>query len=473
MMYELVGTRVVAPYLGASTYVWTSIIGVVLASLSLGYWWGGNWADHEPKLHKLAPIFGMAATLVACTGWLSTIVSILIRMNELPLEIEASLAALILFAPTATLLGFVSPYVTRLHVETLSTIGKRLGTMAAFSTVGSIIGTFLAGFWLIPLFGTEQLLLIISLLLMGLGVVCAVSGKQWQMVVGILIVVLTMVGLRQFTLSRSSEIDIDTAYSRVQVTKTTDLTTNRPIVLLHTDAGEAQSAMYLDGDDYVFAYTKLMDVFKVVQPTPKRVLILGGAGYTMPRHLLEWESKPEVTVVEIDPDMTEIARTYFGLVDHQRLTIKHTDARTFLAATDQQYDVIMVDVFSHGYGIPFHILTKQSLREFRQHLQPNGVMVVNVIGAPQGKHDELVGSVYQTFQTQFPTVQLFSAYPTMPTMLQNVVILATSVEIETNQVSSSEYGQFQLQQPPLRGRILTDNYAPMEAMVRAQWKLQE
>lgn len=470
-MYELVGTRVVAPYLGASTYVWTSIIGVVLASLSLGYWLGGNWADDRPALHKLAPIFGVAAALVACTGWLSSVAGVLVQMNTLPLEIEASLTALLLFAPTATLLGFISPYVTRLHVQSLATVGKQLGSMAALSTIGSIVGTFLAGFWLIPLLGTEHLLLILSLILMGRGMVCAASGKKWVMMLVICVVVSLLVSLRQITLQRSSLIDVDTAYSRVRIIKTTETATGRPLIQLSTGAGEAQSAMYLDGDEYVFTYTKLMDVFKVVQPAPKQVLILGGAGFTMPKHLLQWHSEPAVTVVEIDAGMTELARQYFGLTDHPRLTVKHTDARTFLAASDQQFDVILVDVFSHGYGIPFHILTKQSLIEFRRHLHPNGVMVVNVIGAPQGAHEELVGSTYQTLQTQFPIVTLFSTHPNSPTDIQNVILVATSADISTDQFLASEYGTFLLTQPPLRGRVLTDDYAPMEAMVRAQWEV--
>lgn len=469
MIYELVGTRVVAPYLGASTYVWTSIIGIVLASLSLGYWLGGNWADQEPALYKLAPIFGMAAVLVASTGWISSLVGTLVHLNKLPLEIEASAAAVLLFAPTATLLGFISPYITRLHVQSLATVGKQLGTMAAFSTIGSIVGTFLAGFWLIPFFGTEHLLLIISLLLMLLGLVCAASGQKWHMMLFIFGIVSAIVAIRQVNLSRSSLIDVDTAYSRVRILHTTDLKSGRPVIQLSTGAGEAQSAMYTDGDDYAFAYTKLMDVFQVVQPSPKNVLILGGAGFTMPRHLLNWDSQPAVTVVEIDPGMTKLAKQYFGLTNHPRLTIHHTDARTFFTEINQQYDVILVDVFSHGYGIPFHILTKESLVEIKKHLQPNGVIVVNVIGAPQGERDMLVGSVYQTFRSRFPAVALFSTHPESPTQLQNVVLLATSSDLPLNQLAASEYDTFHLTQPPLGGKVLTDDFAPMEAMVRAQW----
>lgn len=469
MIYELVGTRVVAPYLGASTYVWTSIIGVVLASLSLGYWWGGRWADHHPALYKLAPVFGGAAGLVALTGWLSDWVRSWIGLFGLSLEMSAMVAAVGLFAPAATLLGVVSPYLTRLHVQSLTTVGRQLGTMAAFSTMGSIVGTFLAGFLLIPLLGTEKLLLCIAGVLALLGVVCAVVGRKWLLAAMIVVMVGGIAGLRQLLLASQQVVDVDTAYSRVQITRGTEQHTGRPVVQLATGSDEAQSAMFLDGDDYVFAYTRLMDVFSMVQPAPKKVLILGGAGYTMPRHLLRWESAPAVTVVEIDPGMTELARQHFGLVDDQRLVIKHTDARTFLTQATDQYDVIMIDVFSHGYGIPFHILTKESLSEFHRRLAPDGVIVTNVIGAPQGERDGLVGSVVKTFQTQFNQIELLSVYPEHLTHLQNVIIVATDVPLTTDWLADSIYVPQRLSQLPLGGRVLTDDYAPMEALVRAQW----
>jgi len=469
MIYELVGTRVVSPYLGASTYIWTSIIGVVLASLSIGYWWGGKWADDRPALGKLAPLFAMAAILVAATGWLSDIAQWSLSLVALPIELKAVLCALFLFAPAATLLGVISPYITRLHLQTMETAGKQIGKMSAFSTLGSIAGTFLAGFVLIPLLGTEHLLQLIAVALAILSVVCFLEDKKEKKLMPLLVVLTGIVLSREAFISASPQIDIDTAYSRVKISEYDEAETGKKVVELSTGLNEAQSAMYLANDEYVFSYTKMMDVFSVVQPDPKSALILGGAGYTVPQHLLKWPSTPQVTVVEIDPGMTALARQYFRLQDDPRLSINHEDARTFLQNSTNTYDVIMVDVFSHAYGIPFHILTEESMQEFRRNLSENGVIVTNVIGAPQGQRDELVGSVVKTFQTQFAHVELFIIHPDKPTAAQNVIVLATNAADGVAQLETSGYKEFWLQQPQLQGRVLTDDYSPMEALARAQW----
>lgn len=469
MIYELVGTRVVAPYLGSSTYIWTSIIGVVLASLSVGYWCGGKWADDKPALFKLAPVFGGAAILVAATAWISDIVQFFLSYIALPIELQAIITALFLFAPAATLLGVISPYITRLHLQSMDTAGKQIGKMSAFSTLGSIAGTFLAGFVLIPLLGTEHLLMFIGVLLAGLAIICAVAEKKISKMLPFLIVLFSITVVRQMLLSNSQRIDVDTAYSRIKISYLIENETGKKIVQLSSGMNEAQSAMYVDSDEYVFNYTKLMDVFTLVQPEPKKVLVLGGAGYTIPRHLLNWSSKPDVNVVEIDPGMTQLAKKYFGLEDDPRLAIHHEDARTFLSQSTESYDLIMVDVFSNFYGIPFHILTEESMKGFYNRLNSQGVIVTNVIGPPQGSQDELVASIMKTFKTQFQNVEMFVVNPEMPETKQNVIVLATNSTLNLNQVFASQYAENRLEISPTRGRVLTDNYSPMESMVRAQW----
>jgi spermidine synthase len=198
------------------------------------------------------------------------------------------------------------------------------------------------------------------------------------------------------------------------------------------------------------------------------VLILGGAGYTVPQHLLNWPSQPDVTVVEIDPGMTRLAKKYFRLRDHDRLDIKHEDARIFLQDSTEKYDVVMIDVFSNSYGIPFHILTKESMEQLKNRLSDNGVIVTNVIGSPEGKSNRLVGSVVQTFKTQFKEVTLFSTDRSKPDTVQNVIVLATNASLDKNTLHLSAYLENYFPYSSLSGLVLTDDYSPMEAMARAQ-----
>src|SRR4051812_1115787 len=113
MIYEIIGSRILAPYIGTSTYVWTSLIGVILGSLSLGYWFGGQMADRQPALRILSVVLFIAGAFLSATILLQNIVLSMISVSSLGLEIKSIVAALILFAPASVLFGFVTPYAVR------------------------------------------------------------------------------------------------------------------------------------------------------------------------------------------------------------------------------------------------------------------------------------------------------------------------------------------------------------------------
>ena len=160
MIYEIVGSRILAPYIGTSTYVWTSLIGVILASLSLGYWLGGKMADRQPELKHLAGVMFFAAAMLSATILLHELVLTVLAVSALGLEIKSILAALILFAPASVLFGFVTPYAVRLKMLSVADAGKTVGRLYALSTVGSILGTFAAGFFLLPFVGSLRTLVV-------------------------------------------------------------------------------------------------------------------------------------------------------------------------------------------------------------------------------------------------------------------------------------------------------------------------
>ncbi|CAN5599837.1 hypothetical protein BH18ACI1_BH18ACI1_02270 [soil metagenome] len=168
MIYEITGTRLLSPYIGASTYVWTSLIGVILAALSLGYWLGGKIADKKPDIKILASVIFLAGGLVSLTILLKDIILSFIAESSAILEIKSLIAALLLFAPASVLLGFVTPYAVKLKMSSLADTGKTVGRLYALSTVGSILGTFLAGFFLIPFVGSEKSLYLIGASLISL-----------------------------------------------------------------------------------------------------------------------------------------------------------------------------------------------------------------------------------------------------------------------------------------------------------------
>ena len=162
MIYEITGSRIVAPYLGTSTYIWTSLIGVILGALSLGYWIGGRAADKNPSIRILASAIFTAGGLVSLTILSKDVLLQLISSTPIGTEFKSILAAVLIFAPASVALGFVIPYASKLRVVSLDMTGRTVGRLYALSTIGSIVGTFLAGFVLIPFVGSVRTLYLIA-----------------------------------------------------------------------------------------------------------------------------------------------------------------------------------------------------------------------------------------------------------------------------------------------------------------------
>jgi predicted membrane-bound spermidine synthase len=122
MIYEIIGSRILAPHIGTSTYVWTSLIGVILGALSLGYWLGGRVADRNPNLKILPAVLFFAAALVTFTMLIKELVFFFGLTVSMRLEFKAVIASILLFAPASILLGFVTPYAVRLKTDRVKSL---------------------------------------------------------------------------------------------------------------------------------------------------------------------------------------------------------------------------------------------------------------------------------------------------------------------------------------------------------------
>ena len=168
LVIELIAGRIMAPYVGVSLYTWTSIIGIVLAGMSVGNYLGGVVADRHASRHTLGVIF--VAGSVSCLLILvitDLVIGQTFRLSLLPRIVVYTTA---IFLLPSLVLGMVSPLVVKLALADLQRTGNTVGTIYAFSTAGSIVGTFLTGFWLISWLGTRSIVWIVAgvLLLTGL-----------------------------------------------------------------------------------------------------------------------------------------------------------------------------------------------------------------------------------------------------------------------------------------------------------------
>jgi len=165
MAYEIIGSRMLGPYVGTSMMVWSSIIGIILLSLSLGYYYGGKMADQKPKYKSLAFIIAGSALLIILSTLLKDVVLSALLSISTNVKLVSILASILLFSLPAFGLGMVSPFAARLKMKDVKTSGATVGSLYALSTLGSITGTFLAGFYFIPSFRITTILMILALVL--------------------------------------------------------------------------------------------------------------------------------------------------------------------------------------------------------------------------------------------------------------------------------------------------------------------
>lgn len=468
MIYELVGTRVTSPLIGSSLYVWTAIIGSILVCLSAGNYLRGFFADRSPNLKTLSLFLIWASFFVGLTNWLADYLDSFINNSNILLEIKAVFLSLILFGPASVFLGMISPYVVKLSLLDSANNGKRIGLTYMLSTLGSIVGTFLAGFLLIPLLGTEQLILLISflLLLLSLFIGGIPSFKNFL----IILIIITLLFFRLVKIRNDKNVEFDTAYQRVKISSFFHPKEEQQVVAMFFDNSGIQSLKLIDSYRLITPYLQLMQVYKSLINPPKRVLFIGGAGYTMPSYLLQADDKVMIDVVEIDPEITFLAKKYFGLVEDDRLNSIHLDGRLFLNQSKQKYDLMVLDAFGgNGLAPPFHLITKEAFFASKNILNDDGLLILNVPSVLEG-NTHLLSSVYTTLNSVFKDILILASKTNEPDKFQNVILVASKNQLIFNPNSEYEYSEFikkSLWNRSLKnGYLLTDNYAPVEFLER-------
>lgn len=350
--------------------------------------------------------------------------------------------------------------------------GKTVGRLYALSTVGSIFGTFLAGFVLIPFVGSTRTLYLIGFCLIGLSVLLAPFAltKANLTILILFICGVSATELQGYLLFKMNDLrEIDTEYSRVQVFTMTDEESGRKVRAMAFDPHFIQSKMYLDSDELATEYLKYYHLVRHFKPDFQTTLLIGGAGYSFPKDFLKTYPDKQIETVEIDPKMTEIAQKYFNLQENPNLKIFHEDGRIFLNRADAgKYDAVFLDAFGSLFTVPFHLTTIEAVTEINRVLKDDGVVIFNVGGALKGKASRFLNAELATYKQIFPQVLLFKVRPERADEdVQNLIIVAlkskntinlTSPEAEISRLLENIYNQPIMLKTP----ILTDELAPVE-----------
>ena len=472
MILELDGSRLLAPYLGTTIVVWSSLIGVILGSLSLGYWLGGKLADRHATPAVLALIILLAALFIAAIPYGQMVLFAVIMQAAVSLSLKGLIVSVVLFAPCTALLGMVAPFAVKLKLEKLQGAGSTVGNLYAFSTLGSIAGTFLAGFFLIQYFRTTTVIFLVGLVLMTASFLMGWQRRFFAaqcLVTLILISSLVMFRLDNVASAKQGFVDIDSQYSRIWVYDGKDTSTGKPIRSMQI-GDEHSSAMFLNSDDLVYEYTKYYRLGAYFNPTVNRALMLGGAAYSFPKDFLIKYPAAHLDVAEIDPVVTQLARQYFKLPNSDRLTIFSEDGRTFLNGKHSSYDVIYADAF-RSFAVPYQLTTVESVRRMSDLLTSQGAVLANLIGTIQGPKSQFVRAEYVTFKAVFPQVYLIPvSNPSGGNEVQNIMLVAlkdkqtptwTSNNAELNGYLAHVWRQPIDSQIP----VMTDELAPVDRYV--------
>ncbi len=464
MVFELVGLRVLAPFLGSSSIVWTSVIGIILLFMSAGYWKGGKLADQYHATRVLGLILLGAAASILVMNVSKNVVLVQLNSYSLPLITKSLLACTLLFGAPSFLMAMVSPFAIRLSMDKKENSGSVAGGIYAFSTLGSIVGTFLGGFVLISFLGTNLIIYLLSILLFLLSLLFIV--KEFHKIALVVAFLVVGNGL-QLTKSRNY-IDIDTQYARVFIEHGNYKNQETKFLLLD---GYVNSGMAIAAPNkLLFEYTQFFDVLKYYHPQFDRVLLFGGGGFSYPKHFQEKFPSAHLDIVEIDGQLTQISQEHFAFEKAMNTTIYNEDARYFLQKEHQAYDVVLYDVLTSPLSIPFHLTTQETFKEVSHILMDDGVLILNLLGDLKGKSARFIESEFLTLQSVFPQVLIYSAQEKNVNGLHNYMMVAIKQKQEILNEHIPKTYQKLLAHPvtlkmEMNGFVLTDNFAPVDHLI--------
>ena len=466
MMVELLGTRIIGPFYGVSLIVWSSLLSVALLALSVGYFVGGHFADRGEPL-RLPHAVMAAAAMIAVIPLFSQPVQLF--FDDFGLRWGALSSAFVLFTPPLVFLGMAGPFVIRMMTDHVANVGSTAGNVYAISTVGSVVGTLLLGFYLLPLFGTHAILFVLAFILLCLSLTLVVYETKRLQYKYVLLpwlgfsAILTMGLLWQLLSGGSKQTDEhytvlfegETHYGWVRVVDQKD----DQIRWLMSDASTI-GAEYLPSGESLLGYQSVVRLLPWFNPDGKKALLVGlGAGHLVAdfaNYGIQTDS------VEIDPTVAYAAQRFFNFKPTGKVIVG--DARYRVKQLHETYDFIIHDCFTGG-SEPYHLLSREMMIELKSKLKPGGVLAVNFVGFTDAQRLKPVKSVARTLDSVFKYRKSFVPKP--GETFSDYIFVVSESELDSNQHPNSDQPHKWLTEREVNietagGELISDDFNPLE-----------
>jgi len=483
LIIEIVAIRILSPYFGNTIYTVSGVITVVLLALSLGYYFGGKLADKYPEEKNFYGIIMLSGASVILLH-LFSMIFLPVFGYKLPLIQGPIISSIILFFFQSFLLGMLSPFaikLQKLRLENLG-VGSASGQIFFWSTLGSIFGSLSAGFFLIPNFGIDKIILGVGFLLFILGFfVILKTNLRFKIFLAIFALVLIFFFITSLNFDPEGMIySKDSLYQKIFIYD--GIYDGKPTRFLKQDRNSS-AAQFIGSDELVFDYTKYYALYQVFNKDIEDSLVIGGGAYSVPKALLKDLNNVNVDVAEIDPLIFELSKQYFNVPDDERLSNFSEDGRRFLHDTDKKYDFIFSDAYSSFFSTPEHLTTKEFFIIAKDKLQDNGVFIANVVGSLDVKPESFAFSEIKTFKSVFNNSYFFAVTSPDSSGPQNIIFVGykgeEGVDFSNPKIKNNEnyiisgafqkeiaVNNFDLSKYP----TLTDNFAPVDYLISKEFK---
>jgi spermidine synthase len=465
MALEIVGSRVLAPFFGSSVYVWGSLISIFLAALSLGYYLGGMASDRWPRPGVLAMTLGTAGVLILLLPLVSRAILEAFAAWDLGPRMSPLLASIVLFAVPSVLMGATSPFAIKLAATTLATVGNTAGVLYAISTAGSIVGTLLTAFVLIPAMGVRAILYTLGVSLIVLSALMAFQAARVMRTAAsvALMAVLLAPPLPHPAAAQTScgetrvVFEKDTVYHRIRVAE------DRCYRWLQFDRSRQGGMFLTDARESPLRYPDYFLLAWLLNPGIKKVLVVGMGSGSVPKRLLSDFPGVQVDSVELDPVVVDVAKRYFELRDNPRHRIFVQDGRQYIRRADTAYDLIVMDAY-FAEGVPFHLVTREFFQQAKAKLAPGGIVAANIVGFLGGPNSKLFKAIYKTYAAEFTGLYLFPVnfqYDKDETDVRTIILFAGAKPTLTGRQLTATLAQLRREKrvpPALHADFLGDFY---------------